>query len=136
MNSDKVFEYSFIVSPDLLDDYGHVNNARYLDIYEMARWNILDHFKLGRDWVMKNRTGPVIIEVNIRFSRELLAGEKIKIVTRSRRKNDLIFYFDQEMINSRGELASKAVFTSSLFDLDRRKMIRPGEDWLRALGYL
>ncbi len=135
MNSAKEFEYSFIVTPELLDDYGHVNNARYLDLYERARWNILDEFGLGRESVLKSKTGPVIIEINIRFSREIKEGEKIKILTRSRRKNELIFYFDQQMINSKGELACKAIFTSSLFDLEKRRMVRPSREWLSALGY-
>jgi YbgC/YbaW family acyl-CoA thioester hydrolase len=135
MDPAKPFEYRFIVSPDLLDDYGHVNNARYLDLYERARWDILDKSGLGRETVRKNKIGPVIIEVTVRFSKELFSGEEIKILTTSRRKNELIFYFDQKMINSKGELASKAVFTTSLFDLEKRKMVRADDEWLRAMGF-
>jgi len=135
MNPPKKFEYSFIVTPDLLDDYKHVNNARYLDLYERARWDILEKCGLGRDSVKINKIGPVIIEVTVRFSRELLPGEEIKIITSSRRKNELVFYFDQQMINSKGETASKAVFTTSLFDLEKRKMIKADDEWLRAMGF-
>jgi YbgC/YbaW family acyl-CoA thioester hydrolase len=134
-NSPQQFEYIFTVTPDLLDGYNHVNNARYLDLYERARWDILEKSGLGRDSVHSNKIGPVIIEVNIRFSREILAGEQIKIVTRSRRKNDLVFYFDQQMINPKGEISSKAVFTSSLFDLEKRKIVKADEKWLKAMGF-
>ncbi len=130
----KEYEYKFIVTPDLLDDYMHVNNARYLDLYERARWEILEKSGLGRDKVKESKIGPIIIEVTVRFSQELLPGEEIKITTTSRRKNDLVFYFDQEMINSKGKVASKAVFTSALFDLEKRKMVRPDEKWLEAMG--
>jgi YbgC/YbaW family acyl-CoA thioester hydrolase len=129
------FEYKFIVTNELTDEYGHVNNARYLDLYEDARWNILEVSGLGADMLKTNRIGPVILEVNVRFSRELLLGEEITIITSSRRKNDLIFYFDQQMINSSGKIASKAVFTAALFDLDKRKMIRADESWLKAFGF-
>jgi YbgC/YbaW family acyl-CoA thioester hydrolase len=135
MNQNKQFEYNFIVSDDLLDGYHHVNNARYLDLYERARWDILEKSGLGRESIHKNKIGPVILEVTVRFSKELLPGEEIKILTTSRRKNELIFYFDQQMINSKGKLASKAVFTTSLFDLEKRKMIRADEEWLKAMGF-
>ena len=135
MTESKKFEYRFTVTEEMTDDYGHVNNARYLDLYEDARWNILDISDLGADMVKKNKIGPVILEVTVRFSRELLPGEEITITTTSRRKNDLIFYFDQQMVNSKGEIASKAVFTAALFDLEKRKMIRPDQQWLKAFGF-
>jgi acyl-CoA thioester hydrolase len=135
MSENKSFEYKFTVTDDLLDEYGHVNNAHYLKLYEDARWAILEMSHLGEDWVRINRTGPVILEVTIRFSRELLKGEEITIITSSRRKNDRIFYFDQVMINSGGRLTSRAVFTAALFDLDKRKMIKADGNWLRAFGF-
>jgi len=134
VESGTYFEYSFIVTPDLLDGYGHVNNARYLDLYERARWDILDKSGLGREEVRKSKIGPVIIEVNVRFSRELLPGEEIKVQTSSRRKNELVFYFEQKMINAKGELASKAIFTTALFDLEKRKMVKADNIWLKAMG--
>jgi YbgC/YbaW family acyl-CoA thioester hydrolase len=135
METSRKFSYEFTVDPDLLDDYGHVNNAKYLNLYEEARWDILDQSGYGQEMVRKSRKGPVILEVNVRFSRELLPGQKIRIETTSRRKNDRIFYFDQAMINDKGEEASRAVFTSALFDLDKRKMIKPDEAWLKAFGF-
>jgi acyl-CoA thioester hydrolase len=135
MTENKKFEYRFTVNKELTDEYGHVNNARYLDLYEDARWNILEICDLGADRVRANRIGPVILEVNVRFRRELLPGEEITIITTSRRKNDLIFYFDQQMLNSKGEIASTAIFTAALFDLDKRKMKRADEHWLKAFGF-
>ena len=135
MSESNKFEYKFIVDKEMTDEYGHVNNARYLDLYEDARWNILEISGLGADMLKANRIGPVILEVNVRFRRELLPGDEITIITTSRRKNDLVFYFDQQMINSKGEIASSAVFTAALFDLDKRKMKRADEHWLKAFGF-
>jgi YbgC/YbaW family acyl-CoA thioester hydrolase len=135
ISKNKPFEYSFVVTDDLLDGYNHVNNARYLDLYERARWDILEKSGLGRESIHRNKIGPVIIEVTVRFSRELLHGEEIKILTTSRRKNELVFYFDQQMINSQGKIASKAIFTTSLFDLEKRKMVKADDEWLKAMGF-
>lgn len=135
MEISRMFFYEFTVDPDLLDDYGHVNNARYLDLYEDARWDILNKSGYGQEMVKMSKKGPVILEVNVRFKSELLPGQKIRIETISRRKNDKIFYFDQVMINEEGKEASKAVFTYSLFDLEKRKMIKPDEGWMKAFGF-
>ncbi|MGF1586098.1 MAG: acyl-CoA thioesterase [Bacteroidales bacterium] len=129
------FSYNFTVDQDLLDDYGHVNNARYLDLYEEARWDILNQSGYGQEMVKKSRKGPVILEVTVRFKSELLPGQKIRIETSSRRRNEIIFYFDQVMINEEGKEVSMAVFTCALFDLEKRKMIKPDEDWQKAFGF-
>jgi acyl-CoA thioester hydrolase len=134
MNAKAPFEYEFTVTDDLLDGYNHVNNARYLDLYERARWEILDKSGLGRETVHKQRIGPVIIEVSVRFSLELLPGERIKIFTSSKRKNELVLLFEQKMVTSQGKIASKALFTTALFDLETRKMVRPDEVWIKAMG--
>ncbi|MCB8998799.1 MAG: acyl-CoA thioesterase [Bacteroidales bacterium] len=135
MESSSLFEYRFRVSDDLLDGYGHVNNARYLDLFERARWDILAKSGKGESWVHENRIGPIIIEITIRYSQELLPGEEIKIISECRRKNELIFLFEQKMINPQGKTACRAVFTSSLFDLDKRKMVKADSEWLSALGF-
>ena len=135
MEASGKFVYNFTVDQELLDDYGHVNNARYLDLYEEARWDILNKSGYGQEMVKKSRKGPVILEVNVRFKSELLPGQKIRIETSSRRRNNKIFYFDQVMINEDGKEVSKAVFTCALFDLEKRKMIIPDEGWQKAFGF-
>lgn len=136
MNRSEKFFYKFTVEQGMLDEYGHVNNARYLTLFEEARWDILKKSGFGPEMVRKSMTGPVILEINIRFSRELLPGQIIQIETTSRRKNELVMYFDQVMLNEDGKIACKALFTSALFDLEKRKMIRPDEKWLKAFGFI
>jgi YbgC/YbaW family acyl-CoA thioester hydrolase len=134
MSSSTKHSYQFTVNEDLLDGYGHVNNAKYLSLYEDARWDILRQSGLGPEVVHTEKIGPIILEVNIRFSRELLPGQLITIETISTRKNDLVFYFNQVMLTESGEMASKALFTAALFDLEKRKMVKPDEQWLKAFG--
>ncbi len=129
------FSYEFRVSDDLLDKYGHVNNAKYLKLYEDARWDILGKSNLGEETIRKHHTGPVILEVTVRFSNELLPGQKVIIETRSRRKGSKLFYFDQVMKDEKGTIFSKAIFTAALFDLKNRKMISPDEKWIKAFGF-
>ncbi len=129
------YSYKFIVTEDLLDDYGHVNNAQYLKLYEDARWAILNQNDLGAERVRELKVGPVILEVTIRFSHEIILGEEVFIDTTSRRKGSKLFYFDQVMHDNKGKKFSKATFTSALFDMENRKMIIPDEKWLSAFGF-
>jgi acyl-CoA thioester hydrolase len=129
------FIYEFIVNKELLDNYGHMNNANYLKLYEDARWAILQQSGLGEDQIRVTKTGPVILEVTIRFSHELGEGQKVIIETRSRRKGSKLFYFDQIMRSEEGMIFSKATFTTALFDLVGRKMKNPDEKWLNAFGF-
>ena len=129
------FSYEFTVTEDLLDNYGHVNNAKYLRLYEDARWDILQRSDLGEETIRKHNTGPVILEVTVRFSNELRLGQKVIIETKSRRKGSKLIYFDQVMRDENGMIFSHAIFTASIFDLKNRKMITPNEKWLKAFGF-
>lgn len=128
------FIYNFAVTEDLLDDYNHVNNARYLDLYEEARWLILDEKSLGRDFIRTQGIGPVILEVRLKFKRELKKGENITIETTTKNEGDRIFYFYQNMLNEAGKLCSSAVFKAALFDLKSRRMLRADDKWIKAFG--
>ncbi len=128
------FIYNFRVTEDLLDDYNHINNARYLDLYEEARWSILDEESLGRDFIRTQGIGPVILEVTLKFKRELKKGENITIETITKNEGDRIFYFYQSMLNEAGKLCSSAVFKAALFDLKSRKMLRADDKWIKAFG--
>ena len=129
------FSYSFKVGEDLLDDYNHVNNARYLDLYEDARWAILDKRSLGRDFVKEQGIGPVILEVTVQFKRELKLGEIITIETTSEREGNRIFHFHQTMKNELGKICSSAIFKTALFDLKTRRILSADDKWLKAFGH-
>lgn len=129
------FSYEFYVTHDLLDKYGHVNNAKYLKLFEDARWAILQESGIDENQVRAMKTGPVILEVTVRFSNEITEGQKVIIRTQSRRKGTKLFYFDQVMISENGKIFSKATFTAALFDLVSRRMITPDEKWLKAFGF-
>ena len=57
-----------------LDLYGHVNNARYLEILEDARW---DYFENRFDWdVFKsNNWAFVVVNININYRRPAFLGD-------------------------------------------------------------
>ncbi len=130
----KIYEYELMVKESHLDTFGHMNNAKYLEILEEARWELITQSGFGLKDIMAKKIGPVILEVNLKFRKELKLREKIKIITCCKKHDGKIGYIDQKIINSRGEEAAIAVFTYALFDLNSRRIIDPTPEWLSAIG--
>jgi thioesterase-3 len=49
-----------------LDMYQHVNNARYLEFLEEARWNLIESKIDLKEW-MKKGLGFVVVNININY---------------------------------------------------------------------
>ncbi|UXY16664.1 acyl-CoA thioesterase [Chitiniphilus purpureus] len=64
-----------------LDLYGHVNNARYLEFLEEARWNMME--EAGRlDFFMQSRLALVVSRIDIHYKRPAGMGDELVIETR------------------------------------------------------
>jgi len=127
--------YKLLIRESHLDTYGHVNNARYLDLYEEARWQLVTERGYGFKKVHDSGQGPVILEINLKFMKELRLREEITITTELMDYPGKVGHLKQQMIKPDGSVASEAVFTFGLFDLKARKMIEPTPEWKVAVGY-
>jgi YbgC/YbaW family acyl-CoA thioester hydrolase len=135
MKENTVFEYDVLIREMHLDSFGHVNNAAYVMLYEEARWDFITKNGFGLDYILKNQVGPVILDLNVRFKRELKNRDKIKITSKTIEIiSPKIMVLEQMMINSEGKVASEAKFTVGFFDMQARKLIDASPEWLRACG--
>ena len=92
-----VFLYRTSILEHHLDTFGHVNNAAYLQLFEEARWDFSQSGGFGLDWVMANKTGPIVLKVELSFRRELGNREKILIESQCLGlKNRLVSIFEQK----------------------------------------
>lgn len=131
----KTHTYELKIVEKHLDTFGHVNNATYLELYEEARWDLIDLNGYGLKHIQEGGQGPVILNINISFKAELKNREIIKIETHVKEvKNPLVMSLEQVMIKSDGTIASTAIFDIGLFDLKKRKLIAPTSEWLEAIG--
>ena len=130
----RVFHYEMTIRERHLDHFGHVNNSKYLEIYEEARWDLISHCGLGLEWVLQRGLGPVIIDIKMRFRKELLLREKIRIESHVASYRGKLGHFEQKIFNAKGVQAAEAVFVFSIFDLHQRKMVKPDAEWIHALG--
>ena len=135
MNDNTTFEYEVLIREAHLDSFGHVNNAAYVQLYEEARWDFITKNGFGLDYVLKNQIGPVILDIKVRFKRELINREVIKITSKTVEIiNPKMMVLEQTMYKADGKIASDALFTVGFFDMQTRKLINAHPDWLKAVG--
>lgn len=130
---DKIHRYPLLIKEVDLDAYQHVNNATYLKMFEEARWDFMHSNGYGFKKIHDTGWGPVVLETNIRYLKELRLRDEIIIVTKFLYFENKVGKLLQEMM--RGDvICCSAEFTIGFFDLKARKLILPTEDWLKAIG--
>ncbi len=127
-------DYRMQILEKHLDSFGHVNHANYLSMFEEARWDLVTRNGYGLAEVVKARKGPVVLEAQLKYLKELRLREFILITTRvdtSESKAGVIYH---QMVKEDGGIACEARLVFGLFDMERRRLIAPTAEWKRALG--
>jgi thioesterase-3 len=134
----KVFESEVLIRESLIDTFGHMNNSKYLELFEQARWDIISGRGFSVGEIQKNGFGPVVLEVNLRFSKEVKLREKIKIVSEvdSLVSTGKTMTMVQSMLNEKGDVCCTGRFLFGFFDLKARKLVSPTAEWSRAIGVI
>jgi acyl-CoA thioester hydrolase len=128
------FEYELTILEPHLDTFGHVNNAVYLTLFEQARWEAITQRGYGLAEVNRFKIGPTLLQVTIKWQREVRLRERVNIKTEVLSHQGKITVLRQTMVNAKGEDACVADFTIGLFDLTARRLIEPTPEWAHALG--
>jgi acyl-CoA thioester hydrolase len=128
-----IYRYEAIIEASDLDSYGHVNNTRYFSLLEDARWDLITNNGYGKAKVDETGLGPIVLEVNLRYLKELLMDDKIVIETKVLLTPGKPLIYMQQKIVRGIDICCEALFTLGLFDLKKRKLVRPSETWLSAL---
>lgn len=127
-------EYPLMIQEIHLDFYGHVNNATYLTLYEQARWDFITKRGYGLKRIQELAIGPVILEAQVAYKKELSVREDIIIRTWFKgMKNRLVMELEQDMVKKNGDIASTLLLTIGLFDLKARKLLVPTPEWMQVL---
>lgn len=128
-----ISSYYLTILETHLDVFGHVNNAMYLTLFEEARWDLITKNGYGLQHILETGYGPVILEINLKFSKELRLREEIKIETQVLSYTKKIGKMSQKMLRGQ-EMCCVADLTFGLFSLKERKLVLPTEDWAMAIG--
>lgn len=132
--SHQIFTYPLTIEEKYLDSFGHVNNAEYLTLFEQARWDLITNRGYDLKKIKDSGLGPTILEINIRFMRELRLHDEIMIESQMLSLKGKISRLRQRMLRG-DQVCCIAEFVMALFDLKERKLVLPTPEWLHAIGW-
>jgi acyl-CoA thioester hydrolase len=126
--------YEIVIREGHLDTFGHVNNATYLQIFEEARWELITKNGFGMDKIRETGLGPTILELNLKFIKELRLRQKVRVESYMESYEKKVGMLVQEIKNESGELCTSMRMTFGLFDTRQRKLVLPTPEWSQAIG--
>ena len=113
-----------------LDVYQHVNNARYLEFLEEARWDGLENSE-SFQWMTAQRIAFVVANININYRRPAVLGDRLTVTSHVQQLNGRSGVLSQVVtLDPEGEVVADALITFVCIDLKTQKAL-PLEGELR-----
>ena len=113
-----------------LDVYQHVNNARYLEFLEEARWAWLEETE-SFHWMTTNHLAFIVVNININYRRPAVLGDVLLVSSRVQQLNGKSGVIAQTVtLQPGGEVVADALLTFVCIDL-RTQQAQPMEGELR-----
>ena len=97
MRTPGLLTYNGAVYPWHCDHMGHMNVMWYVGKFDEATWHLLHAVGLTPDYLRANNRGMVAAEQNIRYKRELLAGDLVTVHSTVIEVKDRSIKFAHEM---------------------------------------
>lgn len=114
-----------------LDVYQHVNNARYLEFLEEARWQWLEEAD-AFNWLQQQQLAFVVVNININYRRPAVLGDVLAIHSEMTQLNGKSGVITQRVTLAGSEtLVADAALTFVCIDLRTQKAVAL-ENELRA----
>jgi len=118
------------------DAYGHVNNARYLELLEEARWVFLEPALKDKFFDTRNLLF-VVVNVNISYKKQLVPTQVVEIVITDVTYNNKSVVMRQTITDKNTkELASEAFVTFVLLNSKTGKPETISEEIIAKLNQL
>jgi acyl-CoA thioester hydrolase len=122
-----------------LDVNGHLNWAHYLHYAEHARWECLRAAGLSFETMIGAGLGPVNLEANVRFLRELRDGDEVDVSCEFQWGDGKTYRVRQQFTRPGGgavpaELAAEVTTVSGVIDQEQRRLVADPAGRLRALA--
>ncbi|MBK0032188.1 acyl-CoA thioesterase [Erwinia sp. S43] len=113
-----------------LDVYQHVNNARYLEFLEEARWAWLEETE-SFHWMTTNHLAFIVVNININYRRPAVLGDALLVSSKVQQLNGKSGVIAQTVtLQPGGEVVADALLTFVCIDL-RTQKAQPMEGELR-----
>jgi len=106
-----------------LDVYQHVNNARYLEFLEEARWEWLEEVEAFH-WLQEQKLAFVVVNININYRRPAVLGDVLTIDSEITQLNGKSGIIAQRVLLAGDEtVVADAALTFVCIDLRTQKAV-------------
>ncbi|ALB65886.1 4-hydroxybenzoyl-CoA thioesterase family active site [Cronobacter dublinensis 1210] len=113
-----------------IDVYQHVNNARYLEFLEEARWDGLENDESFK-WMMAHNIAFIVVNININYRRPAVLGDMLTITSEMKQLNGKSGVLNQVItLGPEDGVVADALITFVCVDLKTQKAL-PIEGELR-----
>jgi len=106
-----------------LDVYQHVNNARYLEFLEEARWDGLENSD-SFQWMTAHNIAFVVVNININYRRPAVLGDRLIVTSQLQQLNGKSGVLSQVVtLEPEGQVVADALITFVCIDLNSQKAL-------------
>jgi thioesterase-3 len=117
-----------------VDFIGHVNNAKYLEYMEWARFDWICQLGLSLEELQRRAIMPVVVNIVINYRKELRMLEQVQVRSSAVRMGEKSFVIRQELFNQKGELACDADITMVMMDAKTRRATALPDEFVRVFS--
>ena len=119
-----ILTYKGAVASWETDHLGHFNVRFYVAKFDEATWSLAGELGLTRQFIEEQRQALVALEQDVRYLRELRAGDALQIWTHVLETGSKTVRFRHQMENVvSGEVAATCELLAIYFDLDTRSAL-------------
>ncbi len=124
-----ILTYRGAVYPRHLDHMGHMNVQFYVAKFDEAVWHLFDRIGVTADYIREHKRGMAAVEMNIRYLKELGAGDLVSVRSGVLRVGGRSIDLVQEMrLGEAGDLAAVEKITAVHLDREVRRAVPFPED--------
>lgn len=121
---DLITTYRGAVYPRHLDHMGHMNVQYYVEKFDEGVWHLFESVGITPSYMRDTNRGMAAVEMNIRYLRELQAGDLVVVRSGVLLVKEKTLRLIQEMTNGEtGELAAVQDIVAVHLDRENRKAV-------------
>ncbi|WP_232697756.1 acyl-CoA thioesterase [Brevibacillus daliensis] len=129
-----IHTFDFTVRSTEVDIIGHVNNAKYLEYMEWARFNWLIAQGFTIEKLKQKGIFPVVVNLNVNYRSELVMGDQVQIHTSLINVGKKSFVVKHELFHEQKGLVGDGLITMVMIDAKERRAVELPEE-LRELYF-
>jgi thioesterase III len=126
--------FDLVVRSTDIDAIGHVNNAKYLEYMEWARFDWMCQKGFTLEELKRRQIMPVVVNIHINYRKELRMLEQVQVRTSVVKIGEKSFVVRHELYNQQEERVADADVTMVMIDAKQRRSVPLPDDLARALA--